>query len=71
MWLKEEWLKREKMYLSQENLHLILYYEVFSLSFQTFFVQAFKIIVDSWKFNMLLLYILSIFTISGSKEQLQ
>ena len=29
-----------------------------SISFQTFFVQAFKIVVDSWKFNMLLLYIL-------------
>ena len=26
--------------------------------FQDFFVQAFKIIVDSWKFSMLLLYIL-------------
>ena len=46
-----------------------------SISFQTFFVQAFKIVVDSWKFSMLLLYILSddrpIFMISGSNEQLQ
>ena len=33
-------------------------YEVHTLSFQTFFVQAFKIVVDSWKFRMLLLYIL-------------
>ena len=44
-------------------------------SFQTFFVQAFKIVVDSWKFTMLLLYILwhdrPIFMISGSNEQLQ
>ena len=44
-------------------------------NFQTFFVQAFKIVVDSWKFNMLLLYILwddwPIFMISGSNEQLQ
>ena len=28
------------------------------ISFQTFFVQAFKIVVDSWTFSMLLLYIL-------------
>ena len=40
-----------------------------------FFVQAFKIVVDSWKFTMLLLYILwddwPIFMISASNEQLQ
>ena len=46
-----------------------------SISFQTFFVQAFKIVVDSWKFTMLLLYILwddwLIFMISGSNVQLQ
>ena len=46
-----------------------------SISFQTFFVQAFKIVVDSWKFTMLLLYILwdhwLIFRISGSNELLQ
>ena len=45
------------------------------MSFQTFFVQAFKIVVDSWKFSRLLLYILwddwLIFMISGSNEQLQ
>ena len=43
--------------------------------FPDFFVQAFKIVVDSWKLSMLLLYILwddwSIFMISGSNEQLQ
>ena len=43
--------------------------------FPDFFVQAFKIIVDSWKFSMLLLYILwdnwPTFMISGSNEQLQ
>ena len=48
---------------------------VYSISFQTFFVQAFKIGVDSWKFSILLLYILwddwPVFMISGSKEQLQ
>ena len=46
-----------------------------SISFQTFFVQPFKIVVDSWKFSMLLLYILwddwPIFRISVSNEQLQ
>ena len=50
-------------------------YVVTSISFQTFFVQAFKIVVDSWKFTMLLLYILwddwPIFIISGSNQQLQ
>ena len=46
-----------------------------SISLQTFFVPAFKIVVDSWKFSILLQYILSdvrpIFMISGSNEQLQ
>ena len=44
---------------------------VHSISLQTFF----KIVVDSWKFTMLLLYILwddwPIFMISGSNEHLQ
>ena len=43
-------------------------------NFPDFFVQAFKIIVESWKFSMLLLYILwddlPIFMISGSNQQL-
>ena len=43
--------------------------------FPDFIVQAFKIVVDSWKFTMLLLYILwddwPIFMISASNEQLQ
>ena len=42
--------------------------------FPDFFVQEFKIVVDSWKFSMLLLYSLwddwQIFMISGSNEQL-
>ena len=46
-----------------------------SKSFQTFFVQAFKIVVDCWKFTMLLLYTLwddwPIFLISRSNEQIQ
>ena len=43
--------------------------------FPDFFVQAFTIGIDSWKFSMLLLYILwddwPIFMISDSNEQLQ
>ena len=43
--------------------------------FPNFFVPAFEIVIDSWKFSMLLLYILwddwPIFMISGSNEQLQ
>ena len=50
-------------------------YEGHTISFQTFFVWAFTIVVDSWKFSMLLLYILwddwPIFMISASNEQLQ
>ena len=62
-----------------EKWHII--YVVHLISFQTFFffffffLQAFKIVVDSWKFSMLLLYILwddwPIFMMSGSNEQLQ
>ena len=43
--------------------------------FPDFFVQAFKIVVESWKFTMLLLYILwndwPVFMISDSNEQLK
>ena len=43
--------------------------------FPDFFVWVFKIVADSWKFSMLLLYILwddwPVFIISGSNEQLQ
>ena len=50
-------------------------YVVPSISFQTFFVQVFKIVIDTWKFSMLLLYTLcddwQILMISGSNEQLQ
>ena len=46
-----------------------------SISFQTFFVQAFRIVVDSWKFSMLLRDILwddwPIFMISDSNQQVQ
>ena len=50
-------------------------YVVPSISFQTFFVQAFIIVIDSWKFSLLLLRIVwddwPIFMISASNEQLQ
>ena len=50
-------------------------YEVHTISFQTVFVWAYKIVVNSRKFSMLLLYILwddwPIFMISRSNEQLQ
>ena len=50
----------------------LLSYEGHTISFQTFFIWAFKIVVDSWKFSMLLLYILrDDFMISGSKQQPQ
>ena len=56
-----------------ETTYLI--YEVHTISFQTFFLCAFKIGVDSLKFSMLLLYILwddwLIFMISGSNQQQQ
>ena len=51
-------------------------YVLSSISFQTFLVQAFKIVVDSWKFSILLLYNViwddwPISMISGSNKQLQ
>ena len=53
----------------------ILYVRGAFNKFPGFFVRAFKIVVDSWKFTMLLLYILwedwPIFMISDSDEQLQ
>ena len=47
-------------------------YALHTISFQTFFVWAFKIVVDSWKFSILLLRDdWPIFMISSSNEQLQ
>ena len=55
--------------------HIYTLYEGHTISFQTFFVWAFIIVIFSWKFTMLLLYILwddwPIFMISHSNEQLQ
>ena len=54
---------------------MICRYEVHTISFQTFFVWAFKFGADSWKFSMLSLYILCddwpICMISSSNEQRQ
>ena len=67
-------------YHTHKHTHTLVYiyiyiYEVHTISFQTFFVWAFKIGVDTWKFSMLLLYILwddwPIFMISASNEQIQ
>ena len=68
------------IYIYIYNIYIYIYihthtHTVPSISFQIFFVQAFKIVVDSWQFSMLLLYILwddwPIFMISGSNQQLQ
>ena len=52
--------------------NLSLTYVEPSISFQTIFVQALKIVIDPWKLNMLLLYILwddwPLFMISASNE---
>ena len=65
---------------SHTHTHIYIYIYVCvcvvpSISFQTYFLQAFKIVVDSWKLSMLLLYILwddwPIFMISRSNQQLQ
>ena len=65
-------LKVAKYFWLIVNIYI---YEVHMISFQTFFVWAFKIVVHSWKFSMLLLYILwddwPIFMISASNQQLQ
>ena len=57
------------------KIHIFSIYVVYSISFQTVFVWAFKIGVDSWKFTMLLLYILwddwPTFMISRLNEHLQ
>ena len=60
------------IYLMPNHLYT---YEVHTISFQTFLIWEFKIAVDTWKLNMLLLSILwddwPIFIISSLNEQLQ
>ena len=61
---------------SKHYIYIYIYiYVRTSISFLTIFVQAFKIVVVSWKFNILWLYIWwddwTISMISGSKEELE
>ena len=57
------------------SLFIYIYIRGAFSKFPDFFVQSFNIVVDSWKFTMLLLYILwddwPIFMISASNQQLQ
>ena len=57
------------------HTHIHIYIHGAFNKFPDIFVRPFKIRIDSWKFSMLLLYILwndwPIFRISGSNEQLQ
>ena len=61
--------------LNVSTNYIFTIYEGHTISFQTFFVWAFKIVVDSRTFSILLLHFLwqdwPIFMISGSTEQLQ
>ena len=72
------YIYREREVAFTKNLHTHTYlyiYEIHMISFETFFAWAFKIVVESWTFSRLLLYVLwddwPIFMISGSNEQLQ
>ena len=77
---RREPVTRQSYIHTHTHTHTYIYiyiyiYEVHSIVFQIIFVQAFKIVVNSWEFTMLLLYTLldnwPIFMISGSNEQLQ
>ena len=63
-----------RLFFAKSCYIYIYIYSAFN-RFPDFFAQEFKIVVDSWKFTMLLLYILwddwPNFMISGSNEQLQ
>ena len=63
------------IYIIYIYIYIYIYYEGHTISFQTFFVREFKILVDSWQFSMLLLYILwddrPISMILGPNELLQ
>ena len=64
-------------YFSVIYVYICIYIYIYIYEVHTirFFVWAFKIVIDSWKFSMLLLYILwdgrPTFMISDSNEQLQ
>ena len=63
------------VYILYIYIYIYIYIRGDFNKFPDFFVQAVKIVLDSWKFSMLLLYILwedwPIFMISASNEQLQ
>ena len=67
----------KRMYVSrkEERIELSCVEYFIRGAFQTFFVQVFKIVIDSWKSSRLLLNILwddrLIFMIPGLNEQLQ
>ena len=68
-------VRRSHLVFSSCVLFASMRYKIHTISFQTFYVLASKIVVDSWRFSMLLLYILwddwPIFMISSSNKQLQ
>ena len=59
----------------EEGVYIYIYIRGAFNKFPDFFLQVFKIVVDSWKISILLLYILwddwPMVRISGSNEQLQ
>ena len=63
------------IYCQSNRIKITVIRGIFNKCPDFFFVQAFRIVVDSWKFSMLLLYILwddwPIFMISASNQQLQ
>ena len=77
MWGPMKYIYNSHMTVCWGCLQLYIYIYICGafIKVPEFFVHAFKIVVDSWKFTMLLLYILwddwSIFMISGSNQQLQ
>ena len=72
-YITRRWSFKSKIYMMRIDYNIYIC-GAFN-KFKNFFVQAFKIVIDSWKFNVLLLYILwddwPIFIILGSNEQLQ
>ena len=67
-------VKKSQTFCLWRNYSQVLFRDAFN-KLPDFFVQAFKIVVDSWEFSILLLYILwddwPIFMILRSNEQLQ
>ena len=81
-WLTLNWIVKNRTILSFNYVHQeMFFFQIIHLircafkNFPDFFVQAFKINIDTWKFSMSLQYILwdnwPIFMISASNEQLQ